>query len=127
MYKIYVFIFRLSRFRFSPPCFNSRKLKDCRNSIFDYSELLIPYESIDQTCPKIKGNLLNSNHVLVQTIYKYTKKVSKNSKRKHECNLSLPHLYTKFHGQIHLTLAGTKKKILMLLNYYCFSEILSFL
>ena len=31
-------------------------------------------------------------------------------------HLSLPHLYTKFHGQIHLTLAVTKKKKILTNN-----------
>jgi hypothetical protein len=41
-------------------------------------------------------------------------------------HLSLPHLYTKFYGQIHLTLALQKRQFFVLLNYYCLSEIVFF-
>lgn len=56
----------------------------------------------------LDGNISNANHVLVQITCKPTKKVSKISKNMN-VNLSLPHLYTKFHGQIHLTPAVRKK------------------
>jgi hypothetical protein len=55
------------------------------------------------------------------------KKVLKKSEKNMNVHLSLPHLYTKFHGQIHLTLAVTKRQILVHLNFYCLSEILYFL
>ena len=38
------------------------------------------------------------------------KNISKNSKKIMNVLLSLPHLYIKFHGQIHLTLEVTKKR-----------------
>jgi hypothetical protein len=55
------------------------------------------------------GNILNANHVLVQTPCKPTKKVSKNSGKNINVHLSLNYLYTNFHGKIYLTLAVTKK------------------
>jgi hypothetical protein len=41
--------------------------------------------------------------------------------------LSLPHLYTKFHGQIHLTLAVTKKPNFGDLDYYYLLNFFPFL
>jgi hypothetical protein len=55
------------------------------------------------------------------------KRCQKILKENMNVHLSLSHLYTKFYGQIHLTLAVTKRQILVLLNYYFLSEILSFL
>jgi len=46
---------------------------------------------------------------LVQIRANLLKKVSKNSEKIMNVFLSLPHLYTKFYGQIHLTLKVTKK------------------
>jgi hypothetical protein len=55
------------------------------------------------------------------------KKFQKNLKQNMNVHLGLPYLYTKFHGQIHLTLAITKRQILVHFDYYCLLEILSFL
>jgi hypothetical protein len=46
----------------------------------------------------------------VQTLCKPTKNVSKIPGKNMNVHLSLPHPYTKFHGQIHLILAVTKKQ-----------------
>jgi hypothetical protein len=57
----------------------------------------------------LQREISNANHVLVQIPCKPTKKVSKNSEKNISVHLNLPHLYKKFHGQIYLTLAVTKK------------------
>ena len=56
-----------------------------------------------------KGTYLVQTKDLVQTCANLLKKVSKNSEKIMNVLLNLPHLYTKFYGQIHLTLKVTKK------------------
>ena len=55
------------------------------------------------------GTYLVQTKDLVQTRANLPKKVSKNSEKIMNVVLSLPHLYTKFYGQIQLILKVTKK------------------
>ena len=59
--------------------------------------------------PIHKGTYLVQTKDLVQTRANLLKKVSKNSEKIMNVVLSLPHLYTKFYGQIQLILKVTKK------------------
>jgi hypothetical protein len=54
-------------------------------------------------------NISNANHVWYKPHANLLKKVSKKILKNMNIHLSLPHLYIKFHGQIHFTLAVTKK------------------
>ena len=56
-----------------------------------------------------KGTYLVQTKDLVQTRVNLLKKFQKNLKKIMNVLLNLPHLYTKFYGQIHLTLKVTKK------------------